>query len=123
MITVLLSRRESSRARREERPGTLNSRRERAAMSSRQSALEDPLDGQLRRHSIQSPRENRQLTGRHRRKEMVLDVVEHIVRKEGLDAVSDGAGEQAVLLAAVMHRPDGEERREALAGGHGHDVV
>ena len=63
-------------------------------------------------------REDRQMRGRYLRKKMVLQVKEHVERDDAADRVAGRARRRGRVVAVMVHRPDGKERRQALADRH-----
>src|SRR5208282_3925877 len=78
---------------------------------------------QFRRYAIDTARELRQMTRRDARKEMMLDVQEHVERDSVLDFVAQCSRDVMGAVAMVMDRPHSEECSQALPDGHGAHVV
>src|SRR5271155_67950 len=78
---------------------------------------------QFRRYAIDSARELRQMTRRDARKEMMLDVQEHVEGNSVLDFVAQCSRDVMGAVAMVMDRPHSEECSQALPDGHSAHVV
>ena len=60
-------------------------------------------------------RQLRQVAGRDRGKQVMLDVPEHIERHGVLDTAAQRAREIMGAIAVMVNGPDGEERGDAVA--------
>ncbi len=72
---------------------------------------------------VDAARKFRQMTGRHARKEMMLNVQEHIESEKVLQAAMQRSGEMMGPVAMVMYRPHREKGSHALTDQHRADVV
>jgi len=54
---------------------------------------------------------------------MMFDVTEHIERDTVLDPVAQGSGDVVGAITVMVHRPDREERGQALPDCHSNHVV
>src|SRR5687768_11659577 len=68
--------------------------------------------------AIETARELGKMTGWDSGKQMVLHVMEHVVGHHILEPPALRAGDSTDAIAIMVHRPHGEEGREALADDH-----
>src|SRR5690606_25624161 len=87
------------------------------------SPLIHMLQPEVRQGSIHAASKLRKLAGRHGRKRMMFEVIEHVVRERRLDRIADAARDRLARFAVMMRGPHGEERSRALTRQHREDVV